>query len=109
MLGDTIQCHVYAGQRARVLPGMQDKQGAQQELVYELSEQVAELEERQCNLKRALDAQRQVSNPLDVPPNVYASPLELPGALPLSGALHLLQDSGCPSSCVFNHAPCSAL
>ncbi len=42
---------------------MQDKQRAQQERVEELSEQVAELEERQQSLNMALDACRQVSNP----------------------------------------------
>ena len=40
---------------------MQDKQKAQQERVYELSEEVAELEDRQQSLKRALDAYRQVN------------------------------------------------
>lgn len=40
---------------------VQDKQKAQQEHVYELSEQVAELEERQRGLEKALDACRQVS------------------------------------------------
>ena len=74
---------------------MQDKQEAQQELVYELSEHVAELEEQQCSLKRALDAQRQVSiSPIGVPPNMYASVLGSPGALPLSGAAPVASDSG---------------
>ncbi len=41
---------------------MQDKQKAQQERVYDLAEQVAELEGRQESLKRALDSCRQVSN-----------------------------------------------
>ncbi len=40
---------------------MQEKQRIQQEQVYELSEHVADLEERQRSLNRALESYRQVS------------------------------------------------
>ena len=53
-------CHPYACHEA--LPFcLQEKQRVQQEQVCELSEHVAELEERQRSLNRALESYRQVS------------------------------------------------